>query len=207
MKDGVKHLTIVILSLLTIALSAYILVCKRHLAICNKERLDFSELSTRQSYNDSLSFLELRQENIHINIGQYLIDIKGDSFPIAKMIDEGALFFRYFTESCQSCFNQSLHQLRIWSDMNKISTVVLTNANSPMVLLSLTNSLQMPSANVLMLKNPESDMMNFDKRKLPYFVWINENGMTSMFFLCKPDQPEKTKQYLSIVSEKFIQQY
>jgi len=65
----------------------------------------------------------------------------------------------------------------------------------------------MPCAKVLMFKNPESDLMNLDKRKLPYFVWINANGMTSMFFLCQPDQPEKTKQYLSIISEKFIQQY
>lgn len=202
MNKWINYITTIALSLLVVGLVASSHKNKKQLVNCVEELCFTKGQVSHLMKIDSLALLQFEYEHIQVDTGLILIDSYGKMNSLSKLAKAGTLVFRFFTETCMSCYDQNIQLLKRIISQESLPLAIITNANSIIMLKKLEHLLQVPRGKVYMFKTPDEKLLEIDNYVKPYYFWIDSSGFTSSFFLVKQGNSGFTKSYLSIIANK-----
>jgi hypothetical protein len=183
-----KHLLFQILAFVLLAINIYLVFNLNNYRKMIEKSDEFIEtqqknINTQQEIidqKDSIEFQELINMYKIVRIDSVLISNKSKNQPL--------FVFRFFRNSCHSCVDSLLLQIKKLPNIVKNNTLVISNdLNANDLRLRLHN------ANLHQVKYAVNQRLsfNFDSTEFPYFFIVDDKMLINMFFI--PDVKNKKR--------------
>lgn len=125
-----------------------------------------------------------------------LVNSKGEKVLLKDIVKGEALVIRYSAYSCNDCI--SFVNENILNNIKYKENILLMISNIPIRDLHVIRK----QFGLVDAYHVDSLPLPFDDEQIPYFFILNNDYLSSSFFIPRKEMPEQTKIYLEFVKEK-----
>lgn len=141
----------------------------------------------------------LHNNNVVLSCNNKLVNSKGEKILLKNVVKDASLVVRYSAFSCSDCV--SFVNKNILEKVGRKDNILLMLSDIPIRDLHIIKK----QLGLLDVYQIDSLPLPIDGEQIPYFFILDDNYLSTSFFIPRKEMPEQTVRYLEFVKERMGQ--